>query len=82
MALRGDPQGGKSIGAVGEPETGDYVELYAREDGTLAMGLAISHSEPTVDKASEILEKLISERAVARELSSSTFGLDQDEGLG
>jgi 3-phenylpropionate/trans-cinnamate dioxygenase ferredoxin reductase subunit len=82
MALRGDPQGGKSIGLVGELEAGEFVDIYAREDGTLAMGMAISHSEPKVDKISEILEKLIKDKASAKTITEETFGLDQDEGLG
>lgn len=82
MILRGDPQGGKSIGALGEVEAAEYVELYARPDGTLAMGIAFSHTEPLLDKISETLEKLIRERVQAKSLDESTFGLGEDQGLG
>ena len=38
MTLRGDPQAGKTHFAIGSmaPDTDRFLELYLREDGTLA----------------------------------------------
>ncbi|MES2463928.1 MAG: FAD/NAD(P)-binding oxidoreductase, partial [Armatimonadota bacterium] len=59
MTLRGDPQAGESSFSIGsmEPETEGFLELYVREDGTLAMGLLISKKEDESATA-DLLERL------------------------
>ena len=60
MTLRGDPQAGKTSFIVGSTDvtTDRFLELYLREDGTLAMGLLISKNEDET-ATSDLLEKLI-----------------------
>lgn len=66
MVLRGDPQGGKSAKVFGDATTGEYTELYAREDGTLAMGLAFSADEKKLDPIADKLEEwVLAKRKVA-----------------
>jgi NADPH-dependent 2,4-dienoyl-CoA reductase/sulfur reductase-like enzyme len=82
MILRGAPGEGKSIGALGEVEAGEFVELYARPDGTISMALAFSQAEPLLDAISDVLEPLLQQRAPAAALDESTFGLGLAQGLG
>ncbi|MGV3615512.1 MAG: NAD(P)/FAD-dependent oxidoreductase [Fimbriimonas sp.] len=70
MVLRGDPQGGKSAKVIGDALTGEYVELYAREDGSLAMGLAFSADEKRLDPIADALEGLVLERRAVAEISA------------
>lgn len=60
MTLRGDPQAGKTSFIIGSTDvtTDRFLELYLREDGTLAMGLLISKNEDET-ATSDLLEKLI-----------------------
>jgi 3-phenylpropionate/trans-cinnamate dioxygenase ferredoxin reductase subunit len=74
MVLRGDPQGGKSAKVIGDPEAGEYVELYAREDGTLAMGLAFSADEKKLDPLADKLEELVLQRPKVEELTAESVG--------
>ena len=62
MTLRGDSQSAKSSFFVGSPETDKrFLELYLRDDGTLAMGLLIS-PETDEEATADLLEKLIRAR--------------------
>ncbi len=65
MLLRGDPQAGKSHFAIGSmaPDTDGFLELYLREDGTLAQGLLISKAKDE-SATSELLEKMIRAHAL------------------
>ncbi|RYG33834.1 NAD(P)/FAD-dependent oxidoreductase [bacterium] len=63
MVLRGDPQGGESARIIGDVDSGEYTELYAREDGTLAMGMAFSHDESKTDALADKLEELFRAKA-------------------
>jgi 3-phenylpropionate/trans-cinnamate dioxygenase ferredoxin reductase subunit len=73
MILRGDPQGGKSAKILGDLDGGEFIELFAREDGALAMGLAFSHDEPSLDKISDKFEELFRAKAVVASLTDSDF---------
>lgn len=59
MVLRGDPQGGKPARILGDLAKGEYAELYAREDGTLAMALAFSFDGDKADRLGDEFEGLI-----------------------
>ena len=63
MTLRGDPQAGKSSFAIGDmsAQTDRFLELYLREDGTLAMGLLVSKA-PDETPTAELLEQLVRAR--------------------
>ena len=79
MTLRGDPQGGKSSFAIGsmEPDTDRFLELYLREDGTLAMGLLISKKLDET-ATSDLLETLVRQHAlIAPHKSELQSGLMQ-----
>ena len=66
--LRGYPGAGTSFGVLGDVASGEFVELYARPDGTLAMATGMSRDEPKLDKISDRLEALVQERAVVKGL--------------
>ncbi|RYG43978.1 NAD(P)/FAD-dependent oxidoreductase [bacterium] len=63
MVLRGDPQAGKAARIIGDVDAGEYTELYAREDGTLAMGMAFSHDESKTDAIADKLDELFRAKA-------------------
>lgn len=71
MVLRGDPQGGKSAKVFGDATTGEYTELYAREDGTLAMGLAFSADEKKLDPIADKLEEWVLAKRKVAEIEES-----------
>lgn len=73
MIQRGDAQGGKSAAVFGSMENADFIELYAREDGTLAMGLAFSKDESKLDPTSDKLEELFRAKSKVADLSEETF---------
>lgn len=74
MILRGDPQAGKSVKVFGDVDSAEFVELYAREDGTLAMGMGFSLDSKRLDAFSDKLEELIPKRPPVSGLDGSTFG--------
>ena len=65
MTLRGDPTAGKASFVVGDMsiETERFLELYLRDDGTLAMGLLISKADDESETA-DLLEALVRARTV------------------
>jgi hypothetical protein len=60
VTQRGDPTGGKTHFTIGStaPDTSRFVELYLREDGTLAMGIIVSKVMEETE-TSDLLETLI-----------------------
>ena len=75
MVLRGDPAGGKTSKVFGDMDAVEFVECYAKDDGTLAMGMGFSRDSKRQDLYSERLEKLFTERAKVDSLSSANFDL-------
>lgn len=73
MILRGDPKNGKPAKVIGSMENADYVELYAREDGTLQMGLAFTTDGSKLDPAADKLEELIPQRPRIEELNDNSI---------
>jgi 3-phenylpropionate/trans-cinnamate dioxygenase ferredoxin reductase subunit len=73
MVLRGDPKGGESAKILGELSSGEFIELFARPDGTLSMGLAFSGDEKRTDKVSDKLEELFRAKAAVAEIDGSYF---------
>lgn len=71
MVLRGDPQGGKSAKVFGDAMSGEFTELYAREDGTLAMGLAFSADEKKLDPIADKLEEWVLAKRKVSEIEES-----------
>ena len=61
MVLRGDPQS-KPTRIIGDVEKGEYAELYAREDGTLACALGFSFDGDKADQLGDVFEALIRAR--------------------
>lgn len=75
FALRGDPHGGRRAAILGDVDAGEFVELYARPDGTLCMGMGFSRDEPKLDKISDELEAMVRERPAARDITAARVGL-------
>jgi 3-phenylpropionate/trans-cinnamate dioxygenase ferredoxin reductase subunit len=74
MILRGDPQAGKSAKTFGDVDSAEFVELYAREDGSLAMGMGFSLDSKRLDAFSDKLEELIPQRPAVAAVDGSSFG--------
>ena len=55
MILRGHPENAVSAKVLGDRAAGEFTELYAGPDGNLAMGISISHDEPSLDPISDRL---------------------------
>lgn len=75
MALRGDPAAGKQTRVLGSTDEAEFVELYPGDDGTLRMGIGISHVEKQLDPISDGLEKLIRAKARVADLTPDQVGL-------
>jgi 3-phenylpropionate/trans-cinnamate dioxygenase ferredoxin reductase subunit len=75
MVLRGDPQGGKSAKVFGDMDGVEFVDLYERPDGSLAMGMGFSRDGKKQDAYSEKLEELVMSRAKVADISAIDFGL-------
>lgn len=74
MILRGDPRGGKSAKVFGDMDSAEFVELYAREDGSLQMGMGFSLDSKRLDAFSEKLEAMIPNRPAVESIDASMFG--------
>src|SRR5258706_9807106 len=74
MVLRGDAEGGKSVKVFGDVDGVEFVELYAREDGTLLMGMGFSRDSKKQDAYSDKLEELVKERKSVDSITASDFG--------
>lgn len=55
MILRGHPENAVPVRLIGDRDAGEFIELYAGPDGNLAMGIAVSHDEPSLDPISDRL---------------------------
>lgn len=75
MILRGDPEGGPQTRILGDIDNADFVEVFGREDGTLAMGMAFTRDSKKLDAISDELEKLIPERPRLDGLTEEQVGL-------
>ena len=56
MILRGNPAGGKPARVLGDMKAGEFTELYADENGVVAMIVMISHDKPKTRAVAEKLE--------------------------
>lgn len=59
MILRGHPENARPARLIGNREAGEFIELYSDADGMLAMGIALSHDEPSLDPISDRLAESI-----------------------
>lgn len=77
MVLRGDPAVGcrSDTKILGNMTGAEFVELYGDDQGTLRMGVAISHEEPKLDPISDKLEELIRSGARVQDVTKDNLGL-------
>jgi 3-phenylpropionate/trans-cinnamate dioxygenase ferredoxin reductase subunit len=75
MVLRGDPQGGKSAKVFGDVDGVEFVELYARPDGTLSMGMGFSRDSKRQDAYSDKIEELFIAKTKVDSIDVAMFGL-------
>lgn len=73
FVLRGDPQGGESVKVIGDMEGGEFIELYAYEDGRLAMGIAFTRDYDRQDQVGDKIEEYLLAKRQAAELDESSF---------
>jgi 3-phenylpropionate/trans-cinnamate dioxygenase ferredoxin reductase component len=62
MILRGLPGPNAVTRVIGDPASGNYVELYGDATGALRMGIALHADEPKLDPISDRLAELIRAR--------------------
>ncbi|MEQ1821951.1 MAG: FAD/NAD(P)-binding oxidoreductase [Fimbriimonadaceae bacterium] len=73
MILRGSPVGLTQSKLIGNPSSGNFIELWAGTDGVIRMGLALNHDEPKLDPISDKLDEMIRARRPINEISESDF---------
>ena len=74
VAVRGYP-GGHSAKVLGDVDTGEYVELYANQQGQVVMGIGITRADDRYEAITDALEKLVFEKAIARDVTAAEAGL-------
>ena len=74
MILRGNPAGGKSARILGDIKTGEFAELYADEEGVVAMVVVISHDKPKTRAIAETLEPLLWDKRTVDDYSLELIG--------
>ena len=75
MVLRGNPAGGKAARVLGDMAAGEFAELYADEDGVVAMVVVISHDKPKTRAIAETLEPLLWNKKRVDDYSAEMLGL-------
>ena len=75
MILRGNPAGGKPAHVLGDMVAGEFAELYADEDGVVAMAVAISHDKSKTRAIAETLEPLLWDKKRVEDYSVELLGL-------
>ena len=73
MVLRGSPGAGKSKAVVGSMERGEFVELYADEEGTLKMAVALTHDAHKSEAVAAVLARLVRGKPAATSLDEKDF---------
>ncbi len=62
MILRGNPAGGKPAKVLGDRKAGEFAELYADDEGIVAMVVMISHDKPKTRAVADKLEPWLWEK--------------------
>ena len=75
MILRGNPAGGKPARVLGDMEAGEFAELYADDEGVVAMVVVISHDKPKTRAIAETLEPLLWKKTRVEDYSVELIGL-------
>ena len=75
MILRGNPAGGKPARVLGDMKKGEFAELYADDNGVVAMVVAISHDKPKTRAIAETLEPLLWSKKKVEDYTLELIGL-------
>lgn len=75
MILRGNPAGGKAAKVLGDMKSGEFAELYADEDGVVAMVVVISHDKLKTRVIAENLEPLLWDKKRVEDYNLKLIGL-------
>ena len=75
MILRGNPAGGKPARVLGDMAAGEFAELYADDQGVVAMVVVISHDKPKTRTIAETLEPLLWDKKKVEDYSLELIGL-------
>jgi NADPH-dependent 2,4-dienoyl-CoA reductase/sulfur reductase-like enzyme len=73
--LRGDPQGGTSVKVIGDRDSAEFIELYAYDDGRLAMGILFTRDYKTQDEKGDKIAQYVLDKRQAADLEAKDFGL-------
>lgn len=75
MILRGNPAGGKPVKVLGAMKTGEFAELYADDEGIVAMVVMISHDKSKTRAVADKLEPWLWEKKQLEEYSAEMLDL-------
>ncbi len=75
MILRGNPAGGKAAGVLGDMAAGEFAELYADEEGVVAMVVMISRDKSKTRKVADNLEPLLWEKKRVEDYNLALIGM-------
>jgi 3-phenylpropionate/trans-cinnamate dioxygenase ferredoxin reductase component len=71
--LRGDPNGGQSVKVIGDRDSAEFIELYAYEDGRLAMGILFTRDYKTQDEKGDKIAQYVLDKRQAADLEAGDF---------
>ena len=75
MVLRGNPAGGKPARVLGNMAQGEFAELYADDEGVVAMVVVISHDKPKTRVVAEKLEPLLWDKRRVEDYNLNLIGM-------
>ena len=75
MVLRGNPAGGKPARVLGDMAQGEFAELYADDEGVVAMVVVISHDKPKTRAVAEKLEPLLWDKRRVEDYNLNLIGM-------
>jgi hypothetical protein len=75
IAIRGYPRG-HSAKILGDVDTGEYVELYANEEGQVSFGIGVTRDDDRYGKITDALETIVLEKRIAREVTAADIGIE------
>lgn len=75
MILRGYPGAYDATYMIGDPKSGNFVELYLDSNNVVRMGIALNQEEPKLDPISDLLEEIIKNETNIEAVDETAFQL-------
>ena len=71
--LRGDPQEGESAKVLGDPQSAEFIELYAYPDGRLSRGIVFTRDDKKQDQIGDKIEEYLLAKRNVDDLNEASF---------